>query len=34
MITFFISLIALIVGFMIYGRFVEKVFAPSLKPSQ
>lgn len=33
MITFFISLIALIVGFMIYGRFVEKVFAPSLKPT-
>ena len=33
MITFFISLIALIVGFMIYGRFVEKVFAPSQKPT-
>ena len=28
MITFLISLIALIVGYLVYGRFVEKVFGP------
>ena len=28
MITFFISVVALIVGYLIYGRFVERVFAP------
>ena len=33
MITFFFFFIAHIVGFMIYGRFVEKVFSPSLKPT-
>ena len=33
MITFFVSLIVLILGFLIYGRFVEKVFKPSTKPT-
>lgn len=33
MITFFISLICLILGFFIYGRFVEKVFNPTTKPT-
>jgi Carbon starvation protein, predicted membrane protein len=28
MISFFISIIALVLGYLIYGKFVEKVFAP------
>ena len=28
MITFLVSMLALIVGYMLYGRFVERVFAP------
>ena len=28
MISFLVSLVALIVGYLLYGRFVEKVFAP------
>lgn len=33
MVTFFICLIILILGFMIYGSFVERVFNPSNKPT-
>ena len=28
MITFLVSLVALILGYLLYGRFVERVFAP------
>ncbi len=28
MISFFLSLVALILGYLFYGRFVERVFAP------
>ena len=28
MISFTISLLALVIGYMIYGRFVERVFGP------
>lgn len=28
MITFLISLVALVLGYVVYGRFVERVFAP------
>ena len=28
MISFFISVVALILGYLIYGKFVERVFAP------
>ena len=31
MITFSISLIALILGYFLYGKFVESVFEPSAK---
>ncbi len=31
MVTFLISLIALVLGFLIYGKFVEKVFGPDEK---
>lgn len=30
MITFLISLVALVLGYVVYGRFVEPVFAVSL----
>lgn len=33
MITFFISLLLLILGYYFYGKFVEKVFKPSDKPT-
>ena len=33
MITFLISVIALIVGYMIYGRVVERVFGPDNRPT-
>ncbi len=33
MISFTLSLLALIVGYMIYGRFVEKVFGPDNRPT-
>lgn len=33
MITFFISLVALVLGYFIYGRFVERVFAPDDRPT-
>ena len=33
MITFIISLIALIAGYFIYGRYVEKVFSPDDRPT-
>lgn len=28
MITFLISLAALVLGYLVYGRFVERIFAP------
>ena len=28
MITFLVSLVALILGYLLYGRFVERVYAP------
>jgi carbon starvation protein CstA len=28
MITFVLSLFALVVGYMVYGKFIEKVFGP------
>ena len=28
MITFLLSLVALVLGYLFYGRFVERVFAP------
>ena len=28
MITFLVSLVALVAGYLLYGRFVEKVFGP------
>ena len=28
MISFLVSLVALVLGYLLYGRFVEKVFAP------
>lgn len=33
MISFIISLIALILGYLLYGRFVERVFAPDNRPT-
>lgn len=33
MITFLISFVALIVGYLFYGRFVERVFAPDDRPT-
>ena len=33
MITFFISLVALVVGYLVYGRFVERVFSPDDRPT-
>ena len=33
MITFLISVVALIVGYIFYGRFVERVFAPDDRPT-
>lgn len=33
MISFTLSLVALIVGFMLYGRFVERVFGPDDRPT-
>ena len=33
MITFIVSLVALVVGYLVYGRFVERVFAPDDRPT-
>ena len=33
MITFVICLAALVLGYAIYGRFVERVFAPDDRPT-
>ena len=33
MITFFLSLLALIAGYMLYGKFVEHVFGPDSRPT-
>ena len=33
MITFIISFFALIIGYIVYGRFVEKVFCPDDRPT-
>ena len=33
MITFIISLVALIVGYMVYGRFVERIIKPTDNPT-
>lgn len=33
MITFILSLVALVLGYAIYGRFVERVFAPDYRPT-
>ena len=33
MITFSICLVALILGYFIYGRFVEKIFGPDDRPT-
>ena len=33
MITFLISVVALILGYFVYGRFVERVFAPDSRPT-
>lgn len=33
MLTFFAALIILIVGFMLYGKFVEKIFEPDERPT-
>ena len=33
MITFVLSLIALVVGYLVYGRIVERVFAPDDRPT-
>ena len=33
MITFVLSLVALVVGYFIYGRIVERVFAPDDRPT-
>ena len=31
MITFLISLAALVLGYLVYGRFVERIFAPDYR---
>lgn len=33
MITFILSLVALVLGYLLYGRFVERVFAPDDRPT-
>ena len=33
MVSFVLSLIALVVGYLLYGRFVEKVFGPDSRPT-
>ena len=33
MITFLVSLVALVLGYMLYGRFVERVFGPDDRPT-
>ena len=33
MITFVVSLVALVLGYMLYGRFVERVFGPDDRPT-
>ena len=33
MITFVVSLVALVLGYFIYGRFVEKIFGPDNRPT-
>ena len=34
MITFVLSLFALVIGYMVYGKFIEKVFGPDDRPTQ
>ena len=34
MISFTVSIIALIIGYLLYGRFVERVFKPDNRPMQ
>ena len=33
MITFAVSLLALVLGYFLYGRFVERVFGPDDRPT-
>ena len=33
MISFFIALVALLIGYLVYGKFVEKLFAPDNRPT-
>src|SRR3712207_6227496 len=33
MISFTISLVCLVIGYMVYGRFVERVFGPDDRPT-
>ena len=33
MISFFIALVALIFGYIVYGKFVERIFAPDDRPT-
>ena len=33
MISFTLSLLALIVGYLVYGKFVERVFGPDDRPT-
>ena len=33
MITFLVSLLALVLGYFLYGRFVERVFGPDNRPT-
>ena len=33
MITFVLSLFALVIGYMVYGKFIEKVFGPDDRPT-
>ena len=34
MITFLLSIVALIAGYLFYGRVVEHIFAPDDRPTQ
>ncbi|MBO7419461.1 MAG: carbon starvation protein A [Bacteroidaceae bacterium] len=33
MVSFFIALVALLIGYLVYGKFVEKLFAPDNRPT-
>ena len=33
MISFLVSLVALVLGYLLYGRFVERVFGPDSRPT-